>query len=181
MISKVRKDVYHLKRVWDLKNVLLWPPQPTDLQPEKFNIPWYLTDFLTSLLGGKNDVAVSSRNATIKYSMAQDIVYNMNGGKVKTPKSVLLPSVIKTLTNNTEIINIINHLGHGVLYSILSDRWFVNQFAQQIFMSYVGLERKWCRVYCQSGAKIALEKLPPCEDVLQFHILRANYQAFRWR
>ena len=131
MISKVRKDVYHLKRVWDLKNVLLWPPQHTDLQPEKFNIPWYLTDFLTSLLGGKNDVAVSSRNATIKYSMAQDIVYNMNGGKVKTPKSVLLPSVIKTLTNNTEIINIINHLGHGVLYSILSEMNTKNTFRIQ--------------------------------------------------
>ena len=131
MISKVRKDVYHLKRVWDLKNVLLWPPQPTDLQPEKFNIPWYLTDFLTSLLGGKNDVAVSSRNATIKYSMAQDIVYNMNGGKVKTPKSVFLPSVIKTLTNNTEIINIINRLGHGVLYSILSEIYTQNTFRIQ--------------------------------------------------
>ena len=31
---------------------------------------------------------------------------------------------------------------------------------------------------CQSGAKIACEKLPTCEDVLQLHILRANYQAF---
>ena len=52
--------------------------------------------------------------------MAQDIVYNLNHGRVKPPKSVLLPSVFKTLTNNTEIINIINRLGHGVSYSILS-------------------------------------------------------------
>ena len=31
--------------------------------------------------------------------------------------------------------------------------------------------RYW--MYCQSGAKIACEKLPLCEDVLQLHILRA--------
>ena len=37
------------------------------------------------------------------------------------------------------------------------------------------------RMYCQSGGKISCEKLPPCEDVLQLHILRANYQAFIWR
>ena len=66
-------------------------------------------------------MALSSRNATIKYSMAQDIVYNLNGERVKTPKSMLLPSVIKTLTNNTEIINIMNRLRHRVSYSILPE------------------------------------------------------------
>ena len=118
MISKVVSVVR--KEVKDLKDELPLPPQTTDLEPEKFNIPQYLKEFLTSLLGGKDDVALSSWNATIRYSMAQDIVYNLNHGRVKTPKSVLLPSVFKTLTNNTEIINIINRLGHGVSYSILS-------------------------------------------------------------
>ena len=37
------------------------------------------------------------------------------------------------------------------------------------------------RMYCQSGGKIACEKLPPCKNVLQLHILRSNYQAFIWR
>ena len=99
MISNVASIIR--KEVEDLKVELPWPPQPTDLEPEKFNIPQYLNEFLTSLLGGKDDVALSSQNATIKYSMAQDIIYNLNGRRVKTPKSVLLPSVIKTLTNNT--------------------------------------------------------------------------------
>ena len=49
----------------------------------------------------------------------------------KTPKSMLLPSVIKTLTNNTEIINIINRLGHGVSYSILSEMHTENAFRIQ--------------------------------------------------
>ena len=63
--------------------------------------------------------------------MAQDIAYNLNGGRVKTPKSVLLPSVIKTLTNNTEIMNIINCLGHGVSNSILSEMHTENAFRVQ--------------------------------------------------
>ena len=41
--------------------------------------------------------------------------------RVKTPKILLLPSVIKILTNHTQIINILNRLGNGVLYSILSE------------------------------------------------------------
>ena len=63
--------------------------------------------------------------------MAQYVVYNLNGGRVKIPKNVLLPSVIKALTNNTEIINIINRLGHGVSYSILSEMHTENAFSIQ--------------------------------------------------
>ena len=33
------------------------------------------------------------------------------------------------------------------------------------------------RISCESWGKIACEKLPPCEDVLKLHILRANYST----
>ena len=129
MISQVASIIR--KEVKDLKDELPWPIQTPDLEPERFNIPRYLNEFLTSLLGGKDNVALSSRNATIKYSIAQDTVYNLNGGRVKTPKSVSLPSVIKTLTNNIEMINIINRLGHGVSHSILSEMHTENAFRIQ--------------------------------------------------
>ena len=58
MISKVASIIQ--KEVKDLKDELPWPLQPTNLEPEKFNILPYLNEFLTSLLGGKNDVALSS-------------------------------------------------------------------------------------------------------------------------
>ena len=54
VVSVVRKEVK------DLKDELPLPPQTTDLEPEKFNIPQYLKEFLTSLLGGKDDVALST-------------------------------------------------------------------------------------------------------------------------
>ena len=37
------------------------------------------------------------------------------------------------------------------------------------------------QIFCQSGGKIPCEQLPPCENILKLHILRANYQAFIWR
>lgn len=42
-------------------------------------------------------------------------------GRVKTPKSILLPSIVKALTNNTEIITSLNKLGHGLAYTQLME------------------------------------------------------------
>ena len=64
---------------------------------------------------------MSSRQARLKHSVAQDIVYIVSNGKVKTPKILLLPSIIKQLTTNTEIINIVHRLDHSVSYSILNE------------------------------------------------------------
>ena len=58
------------------------------------------------------------------YSYKKHAVLKQKGNtpeRVKTPKILLLPSVIKILTNHTQIINILNRLGNGVLYSILSE------------------------------------------------------------
>ena len=41
------------KEVKDLKDELPWPTQPTDLEPENFNITRYLNEFLTNLFGRK--------------------------------------------------------------------------------------------------------------------------------
>ena len=57
----------------------------------------------------------------MKQSFAQDLVYAITNGRVKTPKSVLYPDHIKSLTNNTELINITCRLGHEVSYSLLEE------------------------------------------------------------
>ena len=54
-------------------------------------------------------------------SFSQDIFFAANQGKVLTPKSVILPMLIKSLTNNTELITTISRLGHGVSYTKLSE------------------------------------------------------------
>ena len=109
-----------------------WPPQSNDLEPEKFEIPPKLGQFLKCLMTGqKNEEQMNNRSARIRLSLAQDVVYNVTEGRVKTPKSVLLPTVVKQLTNNAEIINTLNKLGHGVSYSILSDMHTENAYIIQ--------------------------------------------------
>ena len=83
------------------------------------------------LTGSINNNQISGRIARLKLSFAQDIVYAVTEGKIKTPKSILLSSTIKTLTNNTELINIVNRLGHGISYSILNELTTENAFKIQ--------------------------------------------------
>ena len=109
-----------------------WPPQSSDLEPEKFEMPPKLGQFLKCLMTGqKNEEQMNNRSARIRLSLAQDVVYNVTKGRVKTPKSVLLATVVKQLTSNTEIINTLNKLGHGVSYSILSEMHTENAYIIQ--------------------------------------------------
>ena len=57
----------------------------------------------------------TERTIRLKESFAQDTVFSVRNGVVKTPKSVLFPSVVKALCNNLEIIKLINKYGDGVL------------------------------------------------------------------
>ena len=110
-----------------MKDEMPWPPQPNDLNPDNFNMPKKLGEFLTTLITGKDD-GISSRRARLRHSLAQGIVYIVTEGRIKTPKSVLLPSIIKQLMNNTELINTIHRLGHGVSHSILTEMHTQNAY-----------------------------------------------------
>ena len=96
------------------------PPQPSDPEPEKFKFLSNLNGFLTRLLAVKGENEISSRSTGLQHSLAQDIVYIVTSRRVKFPKGLLLTSVIKTFTNNTDVMNILSLLGHVVSYSILS-------------------------------------------------------------
>ena len=113
----------------ELKDGMPWPPQPNELQPENFKMPKMLGEFLNTMITGRDcDDQMSSRQARLKHSIAQDIVYIVSNCKVKTRKSLLLPSTMKQLTNNTEIINIVPRLGHNVSYSILNEMQTENAY-----------------------------------------------------
>ena len=111
-INSVKKEINQLE------DNLHWPPEPQDLVPDKFLIPSLLDLMFQSLL--QNDqVVMQPKGESLKLSFAQDNVYAVTNGRNKTPKSILLPTLIKSLTNNTEIINVINKPGHGVSFTVL--------------------------------------------------------------
>ena len=91
----------------DLNRQMSWPPKEDDLKPSRTTdyIPHLLDVFLTGLITGKSlDSESSSTERTIrlKESFAQDIVFSVTNGVVKTPKSMLFPSVVKALCNNRD-------------------------------------------------------------------------------
>ena len=113
-----------------LNDKMPWPPQPEEhLTPDKFTITRTLSMFLSGLLRGKITGNESSRVSRLKMYFAQDLVYAVTRGRVKTPKSILLPSVINTLTNCTELINLTNKFGHGISYTLLAEMNTENAYA----------------------------------------------------
>ena len=91
-----------------------WPPSYTDLTTEKVDIGIHLSTFLNAILSCKLAEIDSTRVYRMNMSLGQDLVYNVSNGRIHTPKSILFPYKYKMLTNNTELINMVNRLGQGI-------------------------------------------------------------------
>ena len=72
-------------------------------------MPKMLGEFMTALITGKDcDDQMSSSQTKFKHLVTQNIVYTFSNSKDKKPKRLLYPNVIKQLTNNMEIINLLS-------------------------------------------------------------------------
>ena len=111
------------KLVNDHPPLMSWPPKEIDILPNKVSqyIPKLLDVFCNTLLSGQSSASENSRIMRLKNSIAQDIVYCVSGGKTKTPKSVLFPTVVKSLCNNVEEVKLINNYGHGISYNLIEE------------------------------------------------------------
>ena len=74
--------------------------------------------FYNTLLTGKHGTENGAGKALQKNSIAQDIIDSVSNGRLLTPKSVLFPAVVKSLCNNTEVLRMLNKLGHGISYDL---------------------------------------------------------------
>ena len=103
----VRNDVLNLE------DKLSWPPKLMQLSVDHVQLPSTLTKFLSILFHG------SELKSDKVLSIGQDIVYITHRGRFITPKHLLLPFAIKSMTGNVELIKTLNRLGHGISYSKL--------------------------------------------------------------
>ena len=106
------------------ENKMSWPPRPSDLAESAKNVPKELDSFLQTLLTGKKewqDKDCHPRVQRLMKSFAQDLMFGVSRGKIKLPKQILLPYAVKTLTNNVELIQMLNRCGHGIAYSQLEE------------------------------------------------------------
>ena len=76
-IKMVKRDIN------DLDDEMPWPPQPSDLVPEKLEIPRTLDLMLQTLLQTA-DGKLTTRGETLKLSFAQDLVYAVSRGYQKS-------------------------------------------------------------------------------------------------
>ena len=98
-----------------------WPYHPSDLS-NALNMPTQLHRFLVGLLtGNPENENPSERVSNLVQSFGQDLIYAVTCGQHKSPKHVLLPYAVKTLTGNTEIIKALNKFGHGMSYTQLEE------------------------------------------------------------
>ena len=92
--------------IQSIKDEMPWPPQPNDLVPQKSHCGELLMCFLKGLLSGNISEKNSTRVERLLMSFALDLIYATSRGRIKTPKSILFPFIIMSLTNCTELLNI---------------------------------------------------------------------------
>ena len=112
------------KAIFGNENEMSWPPVPSQLTDDGINLPNEVRVFLATLLIGSPkypEEPCSSKVQRLVNSFGQDMVFGVTGGQKKPPKQILLPYAVKTLTNNVELIQILNRCGHGVAYSPIEE------------------------------------------------------------
>ena len=115
----LRESILSMKN----EKAMSWPPKQTDLTADAVQIPDSVRTFLCTLLTGNTDPLeiCPQRVQRLVSSFGQDLVFGVTCGQVQTPKHVLLPYAVKSLTNNVQLIRIINRCGHGVSYSQIEE------------------------------------------------------------
>lgn len=107
----------------DVKPSMTWPPSPDDLDSGSAMIPDLVYNMMAWILLPQSEF---SKEIAVKLppdvhhlvvSLCQDLIHCVSHGRVKTPKHVVLPMTVKSLTGNVELITILNRFGHSLSYS----------------------------------------------------------------
>ena len=87
------------------------------VEPDNFPVPECLVRFFTGVLLGDCIAAnPSPRIQLLVNSFSQDLIYATSVAKAIPPKHILLSYGVKTLTENVELIQMLNRFEHGVSY-----------------------------------------------------------------
>ena len=117
-IKNVEENIYSstVATRKELEECTSWPSSRDELDMYCFPVSPSLRKFL-SLVICNHAAPSNDKTERIISLLSQDLFYAVYQGKKLTPKSILVPLLIKSLTNNTKLITIISRLGHGVSYT----------------------------------------------------------------
>ena len=102
-----------------------WPPLSTDISGKSVKkvVSPLLFNFIAWILGYSEDPEGSdyvelNENDTVEiFSICQDLVYNSTRGRNQTPKSLALAIAVKQMSGCSNLIRVLNGLGHCVSLS----------------------------------------------------------------
>ncbi|CAH3173032.1 unnamed protein product [Porites lobata] len=90
-------------------------------------VPDLLYNMMAWILSTKSEYSVervsdiSPEVHRLALSLSQDLIHSATRGRIKTPKNVVLPMTVKSLTGNAELITILNRFGHSLSYSQIEE------------------------------------------------------------
>jgi hypothetical protein len=102
-----------------------WPPLASDITGDSVRkvVSPLLFNFMAWVLGYSDEPQESSyvdmyeENSVKVFSICQDVVYNGRKGKTQTPKSLALAMAVRQISGCSNLIRILNGLGHCVSLS----------------------------------------------------------------
>ena len=110
--------------IGDNESKMSWPLRHSELNDSAIDVPEELSAFLCTLLTGNRDLTEGEccqRVQRLMQSFSQDLTFGVTKGRIKQPEHIPLPYAVKTLTNNVELVSILNRYGHSISYSHLEE------------------------------------------------------------
>ena len=124
-ISNIQKAAADIRdAIGNEENKMSWPPRPSELNDSAIGVLEELSVFLYTLLTGNNDSSEGEccqRVQRLIKSFAEDLVFGVTRRMIKPPKQIRLSYAVKTLTNNVELVSILNRYDHGISHSQLEE------------------------------------------------------------
>lgn len=111
-----------LQRKKDVKWYDKWPPVASEITADSVKklVPPMLFNFMAWVVGFSDEpeessyVKVEEKEATKILSLCQDLIYIFSHERVQTPKSLCLAIAVRQISGCSNLINILNGLGHCI-------------------------------------------------------------------
>ena len=72
--------------------------------------------FVIMLTGGNVDNIKNPKMLSLAKSLAQDVIYAVHRGRIKTSKHITLGMALKSSTSSGKVVTLLNHFGHCISY-----------------------------------------------------------------
>ena len=122
----------------ELETTSVWPPDPEDIRQGDIKIPKRLQLFLRNLF--TTEPPVSEGVHRLVKSLAQDMIYCVSRGRVKTVKHTQPGIFVVKKTGCKQIIEVLNRLGHFISYyeiNALETAYADSQVNHQLSRAYI--------------------------------------------